>query len=127
MVLDQAIERRGLGIPWPIDSLGQALHKGSNCPAAPAANKMLSGTKDKVHLTLVFIVLAVCDAFLIMQIIYMRNLPSSFEGPSGNVIDIELTVPNPDHYGFLFITIAATFCCGLLLFKAWKSQIGGKN
>jgi hypothetical protein len=42
VVLDQTIKWRGLGIPGPIDSLGQALHIGSNCPAAPAANKMLS-------------------------------------------------------------------------------------
>jgi hypothetical protein len=43
VVLDQAIQRGGLDIPGAADSLGQALHIGSNCPAAPAANKMLSG------------------------------------------------------------------------------------
>ena len=46
MVLDQAIERGGLGIPRAVDSLGQALHIGSNCPGPRAANKMLSGTKS---------------------------------------------------------------------------------
>ena len=50
VVLDQTIQRGGLGIPGPIDSLGQALHIGSNCPATPAANKMLNlrGTNE-VH------------------------------------------------------------------------------
>jgi hypothetical protein len=41
VVLNQAIERRGMGIPRPVDSLRQALHIGSNCPAAPAANKII--------------------------------------------------------------------------------------
>ena len=40
VVLDEAIQRRGLGIPGPVDSLGQALHIGSNCPRPRAANKM---------------------------------------------------------------------------------------
>jgi hypothetical protein len=43
VVLDQAIQGGGLDIPGPIDSLGQALHIGSNCPTSPAANKMLGG------------------------------------------------------------------------------------
>jgi hypothetical protein len=42
VVLDQTVQRGGLGIPGPIDSLGQALHIGSNRPAAPAANKILA-------------------------------------------------------------------------------------
>jgi hypothetical protein len=40
VVLNEAIQRGGLGIPGPVDSLGQALHIGSNCPALPAANKI---------------------------------------------------------------------------------------
>ena len=42
VVLDQAIQRGGLGVARPVDSLGQALHTGSNCPAAPAANRILT-------------------------------------------------------------------------------------
>ena len=41
VVLEQAIKRGGLGIAGPVDSLGQALHIESNCPAAPAANKQI--------------------------------------------------------------------------------------
>ena len=39
VVLDQPIQRRGLGIARPVDPLGLALHIGSNCPAALAAKK----------------------------------------------------------------------------------------
>jgi len=45
VVLDQAIQRRSLGIARPVDSLGQALHTGSNCLVTLAAKKMQSGTK----------------------------------------------------------------------------------
>jgi len=41
VMLDQAIQRGGLAIPGAVDSLGQALHIGSNSPATPADNKML--------------------------------------------------------------------------------------
>jgi hypothetical protein len=44
VILDQTIHWAGLGIPGLIDSLTQALHIGSNCPAAPAANEIYSGT-----------------------------------------------------------------------------------
>ena len=40
VILDQAIQGGGLGIPGAVDSLGQAWHIGSNCPEAAVANKM---------------------------------------------------------------------------------------
>ena len=39
VILGQAIQRGSLGIPWAVNSLWQTLHRGSNCPEAPAANK----------------------------------------------------------------------------------------
>jgi hypothetical protein len=48
VALDQAVQRRRLGIPRPVDFLRQALHRRFNCPEPRAANKISKPVFDGI-------------------------------------------------------------------------------